>query len=230
MPTRQGATGKDNMLNRTRVRTFSKNEVLVYERRKQIVKFATSLFVKKGYDRTTVRELARSLGVSQGGLYHYIGSKEDILRLILHFLTDNQMKRLEVYRSKTANLSPTEALRQSIIMRLQDIDDVQDLSNFVNHVMVNLTEDDRQIVYEYAGRVIAYLEEVLRKGMKAGDFQMSNPTLVAHSIAVLGDAWAHRRWFLRKRQTLEEYAREQVELILEGIRVRDGSTRLESQS
>jgi AcrR family transcriptional regulator len=204
-----------------RVRTFSRDENLVDERRKQIVKFATSLFVKRGYDRTSVRELARSLGMSQGGLYHYIGSKEDIQDLILRFLIDNQMKRIAAYRDKVANLSPTEALRQSIIMRLEDVDDVQDLSNFVNHVMVNLTEDKRQIVYEYAGRIVAYFEELLRKGMKAGEFQMSNPSLVAHSIVVLGDAWAQRRWFLRKRTTLEEYAREQSELILNAI-VRPG--------
>jgi AcrR family transcriptional regulator len=206
-----------------KVRTFSRDESLVDERRKQIVKFATSLFVKRGYDRTTVRELARSLGMSQGGLYHYIGSKEDILQLILNFLTENQMKRIAVYRDKVANLSPTEALRQSIIMRLEDIDDVQDLSNFVNHVMVNLTEDKRQIVYEYAGRIVAYFEELLRKGMKAGEFQMSDPSLVAHSIVVLGDAWAQRRWFLRKRTTLEEYARELVELVVKRIQVRGGS-------
>jgi AcrR family transcriptional regulator len=200
-----------------RVRTFSRDESLVDERRKQIVKFATSLFVKRGYDRTSVRELARSLGMSQGGLYHYIGSKEDIQDLILRFLIDNQTKRIAVYRDKVANLSPTEALRQSIIMRLEDVDDVQDLSNFVNHVMVNLTEDKRQIVYQYAGRIVAYFEELLRKGMKAGEFQMSNPLLVAHSIVVLGDTWAQRRWFLRKRTTVEEYAKEQSELILNAI-------------
>jgi AcrR family transcriptional regulator len=159
--------------------------------------------------------------MSQGGLYYYIESKEDILDLILHFLIDNQMKRIAAYRDKVANLRPTEALRQSIIMRLQDIDDVQDLSIFVNHVMVNLTEDKRQIVYDYAERTVAYFEEVLRKGMKVGEFQMSDPSLVAHSIVILGDTWAQRRWFLRKRTTLEEYAREQSELILNAI-VRTG--------
>jgi len=81
----------------------------------------------------------------------------------------------------------------------------------------------RQIVYEYAGRIVAYFEELLRKGMKAGEFQMSDPSLVAHSIVVLGDAWAQRRWFLRKRTTLEEYARELVELVVKRIQVRGGS-------
>lgn len=204
------------------IRSFSRHEALVDERRKQIVKYATKLFVKKGYDRTSVRELASASGMSQGGLYHYIASKEDILQLILDFVTDNQMKRLELYRHTVANLSPTQALRQSIEMYLEGVDDVQDLINFVNHVMVNLSQDRRHIVFDSERRVVAYFEHLLRKGIDAGEFKMNNPTVVAHNIVVLGGAWAHRRWFLRSVCPLKEYAREQAEIVLNGIAVHKG--------
>src|SRR5690606_16894588 len=37
------------------------------------------LFANHGYDRTSVRMIAREAGVAQGLLYNYFGSKEDLL-------------------------------------------------------------------------------------------------------------------------------------------------------
>jgi len=66
-----------------------------------------------------------------------------------------------------------------------------------------------------ASRDVAACERLLKWGVEEGEFKVDNPTLVAHSIIVLGHMWVIRRWFLREHCTLEEYIREQTELILE---------------
>jgi len=202
-----------------RVRTFSSNEVLVGERRQQIVKSATNVFVKKGFHRANVRELAKALGMSQGGLYHYIGSKDDILYLVIDFVSSNQARRNEIYRNAVANLSPTEALPVAIKMYLEGVDDIQDIFNFVNHIMVDLTKSDRQIIFDSENSIIDIYESLLIKGVEAGEFKLNNPAVVANCILVMAQAWAHRRWFLRKRCTLEEYTSEVTELIMGTIMV-----------
>jgi AcrR family transcriptional regulator len=54
-----------------------------YDRRQQeIVATAASVFARQGYDQTTMQELARQLGLATGALYHYFGSKEQLLRAI----------------------------------------------------------------------------------------------------------------------------------------------------
>lgn len=40
---------------------------------------ASHLFVEKGYDQTSVQDIAEAVGILKGSLYHYIDSKEDIL-------------------------------------------------------------------------------------------------------------------------------------------------------
>ena len=40
---------------------------------------AAHLFKSKGYERTTVRELAKAVGIQSGSLFHHFKSKEDIL-------------------------------------------------------------------------------------------------------------------------------------------------------
>jgi AcrR family transcriptional regulator len=42
---------------------------------------AARTFTERGYDRTSMDDLARVLGVSKSALYHHVASKEELLRL-----------------------------------------------------------------------------------------------------------------------------------------------------
>lgn len=48
--------------------------------RTQIVDAAMRLFRERGYDRTTMRAVAESAGVSVGNTYYYFGSKEELIQ------------------------------------------------------------------------------------------------------------------------------------------------------
>jgi len=51
-----------------------------YDRRQQrVVLEAAKVFAERGYDQTSIQDLAQALGLAAGGLYHYIGSKERLL-------------------------------------------------------------------------------------------------------------------------------------------------------
>lgn len=52
------------------------------ESRQRILRSALALFARAGYERTTIREIARHAGISQGLLYNYFTGKEDLLREI----------------------------------------------------------------------------------------------------------------------------------------------------
>jgi AcrR family transcriptional regulator len=51
--------------------------------REEILDVAYQLFERKGYDRTSVREIARSTGLSQGALLHHFSSKEELFVEVL---------------------------------------------------------------------------------------------------------------------------------------------------
>ena len=51
-----------------------------YDRRRQEMVFAAAKeFAARGYDQTTMQDLARSMGLATGALYHYFGGKEQLL-------------------------------------------------------------------------------------------------------------------------------------------------------
>jgi AcrR family transcriptional regulator len=51
-----------------------------YDRRQQeVVAVAARLFAERGYQATSITDLIEATGLAAGGLYHYIGSKEQLL-------------------------------------------------------------------------------------------------------------------------------------------------------
>lgn len=52
-------------------------------KREEILDAALESFVDKGYDRTSVREIARAVGLSQAGLLHHFPNKESLFLEVL---------------------------------------------------------------------------------------------------------------------------------------------------
>ena len=48
----------------------------------QIIKKSFNLFLVNGYEKTTIRQIADSVGIGRGHLYYYFKKKEDILLYI----------------------------------------------------------------------------------------------------------------------------------------------------
>jgi AcrR family transcriptional regulator len=65
--------------------------------RERILDIALDLFIEKGYDKTSLREIAEQLGFSKAALYYHFASKDDIL-LALH------MRLHDVLRETLAHL------------------------------------------------------------------------------------------------------------------------------
>ena len=65
-----------------------------YERRQDgLVRHAAREFARRGYDQTTMQDLAASMGLATGALYHYFGSKEELLVAICDQLMEPLLAR-----------------------------------------------------------------------------------------------------------------------------------------
>lgn len=51
--------------------------------RGKLLRTAAHLFRNKGYERTTVRDLAGAVGIQSGSIFHHFKSKDDILRAVM---------------------------------------------------------------------------------------------------------------------------------------------------
>lgn len=65
-------------------------------KREEILDVALELFTQKGYDRTSVREIARLAGLSQAGLLHHFSTKEE---LFVEVLRRRDVRNREEFRA-----------------------------------------------------------------------------------------------------------------------------------
>lgn len=86
-----------------------------YDRRRQRAVYqAAKLFARNGYDQTTMQELASTMGLATGALYHYFGAKEQLLRAICDQLMEPLLQRAQAMT--TADGAPAEQLRALVRM------------------------------------------------------------------------------------------------------------------
>jgi AcrR family transcriptional regulator len=81
-----------------------------YDRRRQEVLLAAArVFARRGYDQTTVQELAEEIGLAAGGIYHYFGSKDELLTAICDELMEPLLEQASALVAEEAD--PAARLR-----------------------------------------------------------------------------------------------------------------------
>lgn len=74
---------------------------------------ASQLFAEKGFDGTTLQDIANALGVSRPSLYHYIRSKDELLERVVRDMAEHSDERVGGVLADAA-LGPVEKLRTLI--------------------------------------------------------------------------------------------------------------------
>lgn len=83
---------------------------------------AATLFNQKGYERTTVRDLASAVGIQSGSIFHHFKTKEAILKAMMEETIIFNTQRMKV-KLEVAN-TPKEKLLALIVCELESINGV----------------------------------------------------------------------------------------------------------
>jgi len=102
------------------------------EPRQEILRTAARLFQERGYDATSMNDVAAALKLSKGGLYHHFQSKDEILFHIMSHAMDSTEERVinVVRRVDGASVAGIEERLRTLI-RL--------------HIQVVISPEDREI-------------------------------------------------------------------------------------
>jgi AcrR family transcriptional regulator len=151
-------------------------------RRDTIVDVSARVFARGGYHATGITELCVANDLGKGALYHYIGSKEELLAAIHDRVMDEVM--LGADRVAEAGGSPPEQLSR-LGDELLDV-----IARYPDHVWVFLHEfpaltDKRAEQFRLRRRGYERrVEETLQAGIDSGEFRDIDPRLTA--LAWLG--------------------------------------------
>ena len=166
------------------------------ERKNEILTVAMELFNSKGYENTTVSEIVRKVGVSQGTFYNYFQSKEDVL----HAACERTLaSRLEDINQLVENrdLNAREKLIR-IFMDATPNEEDEDVFEYL-HKESNSTLHQKWIVIEI-NALIPYIKKIVQQGAEEGEFLVQQPELKAEFLLVGVAFWLDRGVFTWNEQ------------------------------
>jgi len=191
------------------IMTSIKDERLIEKRRNQMIQGAITLFKKKGFHRTTTREIAKESGFSIGTLYEYIRTKEDVLFLVVDAIYDKVKKRL---MSMMHIEDPSiEHLMRVIDSYFRVVDDMQEEIIIMYQEVKSLQKHTQEYVLQKERDMVHMLQQLIQTC--APKVSKADAELMANNIFVQGHMWGFRRWALHKPFTLDEYIERQLEYL-----------------
>lgn len=142
-------------------------------RKKQILKSARVLFFKKGFNRVTVDEIAKSSELGKGSIYLYFDSKEEIYAHILLNDIDNFNRQVSVLLEKESTASDllTEFSYIYIDFFLSDSELFRILMSYMlQPAKMNLPEKLNSQILNANARSIDVIGKILQLGMESKEF------------------------------------------------------------
>jgi AcrR family transcriptional regulator len=134
---------------------------------------ATRLFAEHGYDRTSVQEIVEAAGVTKGALYHYFGSKEDLLQEIYGRMLRLQQERLDTFAD--ADRPVGERLRSAaadvVVTTIDNLEDAHIFFRSMHQLSPEKLKQVRAERHRYHERFRALVEE----GQAEGVFSEATP-------------------------------------------------------
>ncbi len=189
--------------NANEIETQIKNGELVRQKHLQIAAGATRLFIKKGYFKTSIREISKATGITIGNLYDYITRKEDILYLVFEVFHSAWVKRLEETDILKIE-NPVEQLEMALQRMLEIVHVYGDMVLLMYTEGKLLPKEFLRKILDNESNLVRVFEGIITRGIEKGAFRGQDPFLLANVIVYLLSVEPLRGWNFRKDYTTEQ--------------------------
>ncbi len=168
----------------------------------QINSAALKLFVRRGYQATTVDQIAKDAEMTKGGVYFYITKKENLLLSLLDGIEERYMK------IPFAEIDALDVPFKEKIVRLmhfQVVYAVKRPEDIMLLVMMSVEFSGKTIkparrIEEIYDRMHHFIKELIISGVEAGEFHTSLPTEELASFFLSAHDGMMLEWFRRQRR------------------------------
>jgi AcrR family transcriptional regulator len=185
----------------------------------QIYYVAARIFCEKGYDATSMSDIADAVGITKAGIYHYVKSKQDLLFAIMNF----GMDRLETHVITPARAVADAELRLRTIIRnhARLIMEGSEMAGYnpvtvLNDEMAGLTPTHRRKVLQRKRAYFDLLRDTLQQLKDEEKLKDVDETVAAFSLFGML-LWLSRWYHPDGKLSPEQVANEMEKIALGGI-------------
>lgn len=86
-----------------------------------IIEAASILFMQKGFEKTSMMDIAKEAGISKGAIYHHFKSKDEIIQMVMDLQKNHIEDCLETWLEEMDGFSAKEKLVKLLEKNLQEV-------------------------------------------------------------------------------------------------------------
>ncbi|KZX60165.1 hypothetical protein A3709_12755 [Halioglobus sp. HI00S01] len=176
-----------------------RSETQALPKLKLIVEAIFEMSANRGFHAMSTRDLCDATGISMGGIYNYIGSKDQFSSMLIEFVGQTFT---EVNR---ALLPPEEARHARLEAHVRAQIFMTELFRpwyfFVFMETKNAPVEQKGQVKEVEQVLVESLASMIEAGVKEGDYDCASPRLVAAMVLAVVDDWYLKPWYFRSAGT-----------------------------
>ncbi len=182
-----------------------KNPKIGVKKLVKIIEAALKLSNEKGFHAMSLRELCQESGMSMGGLYAYIESKDDLPRII-----HDQGRRI-LGKVMSENLEdirdPAQRLEMAIRIHLYLSERMLPWFYFAYMETRFFSTDVKQMSMSNELYTEKIFEKIVEDGCKSGIFAQVEPVFTASIIKAMLQDWYLKHWKYKNRKvSVDDYA------------------------
>ncbi|HZR03505.1 MAG TPA: TetR/AcrR family transcriptional regulator [Burkholderiales bacterium] len=201
---------------RTRtVKATVKDQPLIRERRDALIAAAVAVFKKKGFHASTVREIGRKAAMTQGTIYNYIRSKDDLLYLVCDRLVSQYQE--ETTKALAMHPDPVDRLRAAATAVAQVIYEHQDEILIIYQNTHLLDRQSLRIILHRVEEFVRGFEPLIRSAATHAEVRVPNTYLAANFLTFVPTILALRRWAFGAQVGRDEVLDTLTEFIVRGL-------------
>lgn len=157
--------------------------------RKDILQASLNMFCEKGYTRTTLDDIAKSINLTKGAVYWYFRNKPDILLALIQEDFKNTQEKLE---KNNPNPKTLEEMKDNFLFLADMVDNDANFRKLLYFLLfqmewsVGLVNSFKDTLDEFKSKPINVIKQILvaeqSSGKIASDVDVNNMTCTIHAV------------------------------------------------
>ena len=152
-------------------------------RKREILVTARELFIKKGYEQTSINDILKIVDIAKGTFYYYFASKEEVLEAIILDIVEEGARRAELIL-KDKSIPLVNRIMMAIMAQAPEFEGSNEIAEELHKV--ENAKLEQLYLKAMLKRMTQVLQEPVLEGIERDVFHMDYPMEGIESILLLG--------------------------------------------
>ena len=148
--------------------------------KQSLINSARRIFVKFGFEKATMNEIAMEARKGKSSLYYYFASKEEVFQAVVEY--EAEILKQKLFSTLEPIQDITEKIRMYVITRFSGIKDLGNLYNALRNEFLNHLDFIKLARHKYDEQEFEFLTSMLQQGVDEQVFELEDINITAETI------------------------------------------------